>query len=85
MKTEKILTGNYRKAFIAACIIIASLVILLLIPAMSEKKEYYYSLDQTFASGAEQGILYEGIELPIGIYSVTITTRPPRPWRMWSR
>nr|WP_321152925.1 hypothetical protein [uncultured Acetatifactor sp.] len=72
MKTEKILTGNYRKAFIAACIIIASLVILLLIPAMSEKKEYYYSLDQTFASGAEQGILYEGIELPIGIYSVTI-------------
>ena len=39
---------------------------------MSEKKEYYYSLDQTFASGAEQGILYEGIELPIGIYSVTI-------------
>ncbi|MCI9336159.1 MAG: hypothetical protein HFH93_01225 [Lachnospiraceae bacterium] len=72
MKTEKILTGNYRKAFTGVCIAIAAIVILLLIPAMGEKKEYRYSLDRTFASGDAQRILYDGIQLPVGIYAVTV-------------
>lgn len=72
MKREKILTGNYRKIWIAACIIITAIVILLLILALREKKEYIYSLDQTIVPGNEQRVLYEAIELPVGIYSVTV-------------
>lgn len=75
MKDEKILTGSYRKAFIAVSIICIAVVMLLLIPAMREKKEYEYSIDRTIEPGNLQTVLYGPMELPVGIYSVQIKYR----------
>ncbi|MCI9142673.1 MAG: hypothetical protein HFH87_08635 [Lachnospiraceae bacterium] len=72
MKRERILTGNYRKVFTAACIVITVVIMLLLSMAMREKKEYHYSLDRTIASGDGQQALCESIQLPAGIYSVSV-------------
>lgn len=72
MRTGKILTGNYRKAFWAVCAMGVGVIILLLIPAMREKKEYNYSIDRTIQPGSGQTVLYESIALPVGIYSVRI-------------
>lgn len=72
MKSDKILTGNYKKAFIAVCVICMIIITLLLIPAVGEKKEYIYSIDRTIVSAGDETILYGPIELPIGIYSVCI-------------
>ena len=38
MRVNNILTGNYRKAFLAVCVIGLGIIILLLIPAMQEKR-----------------------------------------------
>ena len=72
MRVNNILTGNYRKAFLAICAIGLGIIILLLIPAMQEKKEYYYSIDRTVEPGNGETVLYEAIELPVGIYSVRV-------------
>lgn len=72
MKADKILTGNYRKAFIAVCVICMTIITLLLILAVGEKKKYIYPIDRTIVSAGDGIILYGPIELPIGIYSVCI-------------
>lgn len=75
MKAEKILTGNYRRAFAAVCVIFTAAVMLLMIPAFAKKREYVYSIDRTVEPGNEQTILYGPFELPIGIYSVRVDYR----------
>lgn len=73
MKPEKLLTGNYKKAFLAVCFLGLAVILLLLIPALKEKREYVYSLNKTVLHQKDEtSVVCENIELPLGIYSVQV-------------
>lgn len=73
MKSEKTMPGKYKKIFVAVCVICFSLLMLLIIQITRPNRVYTYPIERTLTlSGDEREVLYDGIALPIGIYTVQV-------------
>lgn len=74
MKSEKIMTGRYKKIFVTVCVICFCILSFLVIQIAKPNRVYTFPIEQTVVlSGNERMVLCEGIGLPMGIYKVQVS------------
>lgn len=76
MKSEKKVTGVYKKIFMAVCLVCFGILSFLVIQIAKPNRVYTYPLGQTLElSGDDRAVLCERIGLPVGIYTVQVNYR----------